>query len=161
MPARPPARNLKLHGEYQLGDSNSLKRLIFSSQLCNMQIHRGHAEVTLKKKILQLNFSKKISQLWIGFSKSQTVRHLQGAQRSLQPWHTLISSDLLCLDSIKPHSYHINAGHLHPFPPAGRVAPAEEMVEHVEPVGRKHTVCEDNLFFDSTRHSCGDSVFLH
>lgn len=49
MPARPFARNLKLHGEYQLRDSNSLKCLIFSSQLCNMQIHRGHPEVTEKK----------------------------------------------------------------------------------------------------------------
>lgn len=55
MPARPFARNLKLHGEYQLRDSNSLNRLIFSSQLCNMQIRGGHAEVTLEKKILKLN----------------------------------------------------------------------------------------------------------
>lgn len=55
MPARPFARYLELHREYQLRDSNSLKRLIFSSQLCNMQIHGGHAEVTLKKKFLKLN----------------------------------------------------------------------------------------------------------
>lgn len=51
MPARPFARYLELHWEYQLRDSNSPERLIFSSQLCNMQIHWGHAEVTLKKKI--------------------------------------------------------------------------------------------------------------
>lgn len=50
MPACSFAHNLKLHGEYQLRDSNSLKRLIFSSQLCNMQICRGQPEV-IKKKI--------------------------------------------------------------------------------------------------------------
>lgn len=52
MPARPFARYLELRGEYQLRDSNSPERLIFSSQLCNMQIFRGHAEVTLEKKNL-------------------------------------------------------------------------------------------------------------
>lgn len=95
---------LKLQGEYQLWDSNSLKLLIFSSQLCNMQIHWGHGEVKLKKKNpLNLiweavgDFSKKTSQLWIGFSRSQTDKLLQGAERSLQSWHKLISSDLLCL----------------------------------------------------------------
>lgn len=54
-PACPFARYLELHGEYQLRDSNSPKHLIFSSQLCNMQIHRGHGEVTLKKKKNPLN----------------------------------------------------------------------------------------------------------
>lgn len=53
--ARPFARYLELRREYQLRDSNSLKRLIFSSQLCNMQIRGGHGEVTLKKKSLKLN----------------------------------------------------------------------------------------------------------
>lgn len=50
MSARPFAHYLELLREYQLRDSYSLKRLIFSSQLCNMQIHGGHEEVTLKKK---------------------------------------------------------------------------------------------------------------
>lgn len=122
MPARPFAHYLKLHREYQLWDSNSLKRLIFSSQLCNMQIHGGHEEVTLKKTSLNLiweavgGFSKKTSQLWIGFSTSQTGRLLRGAERSLQPWLKLISSDFLCLHSFKPHSYHINTQLLHQFP---------------------------------------------
>lgn len=47
-------------------------------------------------------FSKKISQLWIGFSWSQTGRLFQWAERSLQPWHELISADLLCLHSLNP-----------------------------------------------------------
>lgn len=119
--ARPFAHYLKLHGEYQLRDSNSLKRLIFSSQLCNMQIHGGHQEVTLGKNPLNLiweavgGFSKKTSELWIGFSRSQTSRLLQGAARSPQSWHKLIFSDFLCLHSFKPHSYHINTQHLHQF----------------------------------------------
>lgn len=80
MPTRPFARYLELHGEYQLRDSNSLKCLIFISQLCNMQIHRGHAEVTLKKS-LEINLRGS----WRFFDENQSVMDRVQEKSNEQP----------------------------------------------------------------------------
>lgn len=80
------------------------------------------------------DFSKKISQLWIGFSKSQTSSQ---AQRSLQPRHKLIS--LLGLHSFKPQCRRINPEQLQRFPLRSPVQQWSACGETVQPVRGKHT----------------------